>query len=246
MMSTETINGEATMELLNDKEYWDLEWTKIFDRYQNDSRFAYYLYSILEDNEQQVLEIGAGSFRDMEKLNKWGVNCYGIDFSDQSVLKAKKQFPDYTNLIIKASAFELPFEDKYFDVSYHNGFWSCFYNDEDIKSLVCEQARVTKKRIVAAVHNAHNPAFIEYFEKLKIDDPLYSARFFTISEITSLMEEYCFDIEIIPVGKGKKYYEDYLINLGLGSRENLSRCFQYHQMNLLETSERLLCIGKLK
>ncbi|MBD2358450.1 class I SAM-dependent methyltransferase [Tolypothrix sp. FACHB-123] len=233
------------MELLSNKKYWNLEWEKIFDRYQNDPRFAYYLYAVLEDNEKKILELGAGSFRDMQKLNKWGLECYGIDFSDKSVEKAKKQFPEYSDLIIQSNAFDLPFDDKYFDVSYHNGFWSCF-SDNDIKLLAYEQARVTKKRMIIAVHNAHNPAFIEYFNRLKVDDPLYSARFFTISEVTSMIETCCSEIQIIPVGKGKKFYEDYLINLGLGARDNLRKCFEYHKMDLLETSERLLCIGKVK
>ena len=59
------------------------------------------------------------------------------------------------------------------------------------------------------------------------------------------MKKYCCNIEIIPVGKGKKFYEDYLINLGLGSRDNLRNCFDYHKMDLLDSSERLLCIGKI-
>jgi ubiquinone/menaquinone biosynthesis C-methylase UbiE len=233
------------MELLSSKSYWDSEWIKIFDRYQNDPRFAHYLYAFLERDEKKVLEIGAGSFRDMEKLNSWGVECYGIDFSDKSVEKAQMQFPQYRHLIIRANAFELPFDDKYFDVSYHNGFWSCFSNNE-INLLASEQYRITKKRMIVAVHNAHNPSFVEYFNKLKVDDPLYSARFFSISEIISLMEKYCYDIKIAPVGKGKKFYEDYLINLGLGTAENLRKCFDYHKMDLLENSERLLCIGKVK
>ncbi|MBE9052087.1 class I SAM-dependent methyltransferase [Nostocales cyanobacterium LEGE 11386] len=233
------------MELLNNKNYWDQEWCKIFDKYQNDPRFAHYLYAILERDEKRILEIGAGSFRDMEKLNKWDIECYGIDFSNKSVEKAQTKFPQYRHLIIQANAFKLPFDDSFFDVSYHNGFWSCFSND-DINSLACEQSRITKKRMIVAVHNAHNSSFVEYFNKLKVDDPLYSARFFTISEITSLLEKYCYDIQIIPVGKGKKLYEDYLINLGLGSRDNLKKCFFYHKMDLLEHSERLLCIGQVK
>ncbi|WP_414754768.1 class I SAM-dependent methyltransferase [Anabaena sp. CCY 9910] len=233
------------MEVLSNKEYWDQAWCNIFDKYQNDPRFAHYLYAILEPNDTRILEIGAGSFRDMEKLNKWGLECYGVDFSDKSIEKAKEQFPEYRKLIIQANAFNLPFDDKYFDVSYHNGFWSCFSNS-DIDLLVREQSRITKKRIIVAVHNAHNPSFVEYFNMLKVEDPLYNARFFTIPEITSLMENYCSEIKIIPVGKGKKLYEDYLINLGLGSADNLKKCFDYHKMELLESSERLLCIGEIK
>ncbi|MDB9538588.1 class I SAM-dependent methyltransferase [Anabaenopsis arnoldii] len=234
------------MDLLRDKNYWDSEWVKIFDRYQNDTRFAHYLYAFLESNEKKIIEIGAGSFRDMAKINNWGLECYGIDFSDKSVEKAKMQFPEYENFIIQADAFQLPFNDKCFDVSYHNGFWSNFSNNDEINLLVSEQYRVTSKRMMVAVHNAHNASFVEYFNNLKTDDPLYTARFFTISEVTYLLEKYCDDIKIVPVGKGKKLYEDYLINLDIGTPENLRKCFNYHQMDLLESSERLLCIGTVK
>ena len=96
--------------MFNDKDLRDLKWNKIFDHYQNDPRFAFYIYAVLKNNEKRVLEIGAGSFRDMAKLNQWGVECYGIDFSKTSIEKAKRRFTEYTKYIIKADSFELPFE----------------------------------------------------------------------------------------------------------------------------------------
>lgn len=233
------------MEHLSNQAYWDDEWERIFDRYQRDTRFAYYVYSILNAGERVILEIGAGSYRDMAKLNEWGLECHGLDFSDASVQKARIQFPEYKDLMFADDAFQMPFSDKYFDVSYHNGFWGCF-SDDQIVHLGREQARVTRGRMIAAVHNAHNQEFVDYFKRLQIDDPLYRARFFTIDEIDSAMRRYCSDVAVIPVGKQKKYYEDYLINLGLGTRENLRKCFRYHKDELLKVSERLLCIGTVE
>jgi hypothetical protein len=223
---------------------WDEKWQNIFDHYQQDLRHAYYINAILNLNEKKLMEIAAGSFRDTGALNKWGLECYGTDFSIKSVELAKKQFPDLAEKISQQNAFEFKFKDKAFDLSYSNGFWVLF-NDNDILKLAKEQARITKYRIVATVHNAHNKQFVEYFDKLKQNDPLYKVRFFEMDEITELMESVTKNIEIIPVGKGKKYYEDDLINIGLGEAKYIRKSFDYHKLNLLETSERLMCIGNL-
>jgi len=223
---------------------WDEKWPGIFDHYQYDIRNAHYINAILNPNEKKLLEIAAGSFRDAGALNKWGLECYGADFSTKSVELAKKQFPDWAEKISQQNAFEFSFEDKAFDLSYSNGFWGYFY-DDDILKLVKEQARITRYRIIATVHNAHNKQFVDYFDRLKQNDPLYKLRFFEMAEITELMKSVAKNVKIIPVGKGKKYYEDDLINIGLGEAEYIRKSFDYHKLNLLETSERLMCIGEL-
>lgn len=183
----------------------------------------------------------------MALLNELGFQCYGCDFSLKSVENAKKYFPKLEKMILLADAFDLPFTDKFFDVSYHNGFWGYFRND-DIYLLMNEQVRVTKNRLIIGVHNAHNKEFVRYFNEKQREDPLYSLRFFSVDEINNILLNHTLitKVKIIPVGKQKKYYEDYLINLGLGCRENLRKCFEYHGMDLLEVSERLLCIAEIK
>jgi len=223
---------------------WDEKWAGIFDHYQQDIRHAYYINAILNTNEKKLFEIAAGSFRDAGALNTWGLDCHGADFSAKSVELAKKQFPDWAEKISQQNAFGFSFADKTFDLSYSNGFWVLF-DDNDILKLAKEQARITKYRIVATVHNAHNRQFVEYFDKLKQNDPLYKIRFFEMEEITELMKSVAKNVHIIPVGKGKKYYEDDLINIGLGNAEYIRKSFDYHKLNLLETSERLMCIGEL-
>jgi ubiquinone/menaquinone biosynthesis C-methylase UbiE len=227
------------------KEQWDQKWETIFDHYQQDLRHAYYIRAILNPNEKKLIELAAGSFRDTGALNAMGIDCYGADYSSKSVLLAQKQFPLITSKLSEQDAFNIDFPDKSFDLSFHNGFWILFPNDNDILRLMQEQARITKYRIIATVHNAHNKLFVEYFDKLKENDPLYKVRFFEIDEITELMKNVAKNIKIIPVGKGKKYYEDDLINIGLEGAEYIKKSFDYHKLNLLDTSERLLCIGEL-
>lgn len=223
---------------------WNAQWENHFDHYQQDIRHAYYIRSILERRENTLLEIAAGSFRDMGALNKWGHTCYGIDYSDVSVSKAKDYFTDYADRIFRMDAFNLKFEDGIFDISFHNGFWN-YFEDSQIKELLAEQVRVTKYRVVATVHNKHNRQFVDYFNRLSEKDPLYKLRFFEVDEIVELMKPTCHEVRVIPVGKGKNLYEDELINLGFGDAFHLSRSFDYHRMELLTISERLMCIGQL-
>lgn len=223
---------------------WDKEWEDSFDHYQLDIRHAYYVNAVIDGNCNKVLEIAAGSFRDMNKLNGLGVDCYGVDYSEVSVTKAKKQFPDLDNKILKGDAFALPFKDKGFDASYHNGFWGYFDND-CIDKLLREQIRVTKKIVIATVHNRHCQQFFDYFERKKIESPLFSIRFFTKEEMVSFFSPYCKEIRVIPVGKQKKLYEDDMINIGLYDASSIRKSFDYHKEDLLDCSERLMCVGIL-
>lgn len=229
---------------INGVQGWDNQWSNIFDHYQQDIRHAYYIRAVLNVRERNLLEIAAGSFRDMGALNKWGYNCYGIDLSPVSVAKSKEYFSDYADRIFKMDAFNLQFKDNTFDLSFHNGFWN-YFEDNDIKKLLAEQARVTKYRVVATVHNKHNPQFVDYFNRMSEKDPLYKLRFFEVDEMVELMRTACREVRVIPVGKRKKLYEDELINIGLGDADNLMRSFDYHGMDLLPISERLMCIGVL-
>jgi len=224
---------------------WDQRWEGIFDHYQQDIRHAHYLRALIQPDEQRFLEIAAGSFRDMAALNKWGLTCFGVDYSGTAVELAQKTYPDLKPLISRMDCFSMEFDDNFFDVSYHNGFWVLFKEDDDIKRLIAEQVRVTKKRIIATVHNAHNQSFFDYFQKLALEDDLYKIRFFEMDEIKKLMGTFCKHVQIIPVGKGKKHYEDEIIYKGDALPESILKEFTQANLNHLCNSERLLCIGEL-
>ncbi|NYZ62827.1 class I SAM-dependent methyltransferase [Luteimonas deserti] len=224
---------------------WDRKWADIFDHYQNDLRHAYYIHAMLERDERHVLEIAAGSFRDMAELRRRGIDCEGMDFSKEAVTRAKQHFPDFSSAIHHASAFALPFADNAFDGSYHNGFWVLF-SDAQIKELASEQARVSRARMIATVHNAHNKQFVDYFERKKASDPLYDIRFFEMEQMVELMRAACSEVAIIPVGKGKQHHEDILIKNGVTDPAVLRTCLRESGLAHLETSERLLCIGTVK
>jgi len=178
----------------------------------------------------------------MATLRAKGINCKGIDFSKESIALARKHFPDHIDCIHEMSAFDMKFANREFDVSYHNGLWG-YFSDDQIDLLAKEQARVTGSRMMATVHNAHNKQFVEYFEKLKPEDPLYDIRFFNLDEITGLMGKYCDEIVVIPVGKGKKRHEDWLIKHGVTNPTIINAYLKATKKFTLAESERLICIG---
>lgn len=231
--------------ILSTQESWDAKWPDIFDHYQHDLRHAYYIRALKNSNEQRLLEIGAGSFRDMAALSRWGVDCYGVDYSLEAVKLAQKKFPNLAHKIQQMDAFNYNFENSFFDLTYHNGVWVLFRDDKQINLLAAEQARISKRRIIATVHNAHNKNFVNYFKKMAKTDPLYDIRFFHVDEMHQLLSNVSSKITIIPVGKGKKRYEDFIIKKGLAARPVLRSYFNLAGMSTLNLSERLLCIAEL-
>ncbi|MEA9884258.1 class I SAM-dependent methyltransferase [Xanthomonas campestris pv. raphani] len=224
---------------------WDRKWVEIFDHYQHDRRHAHYINALLERGERSVLELAAGSFRDMASLRSMGVDCSGMDFSMESVRRAQQAFPQFAAQIAWMSAFDMPLPERAFDVTYHNGFWVLF-SDDQIQALAREQARVTVHRMIATVHNRHNARFVAYFDTMKRKDPLYDIRFFSVAEITAHMQQVCDEVVVIPVGKYKRRHEDALIRWGLTQPWLLRAYLKASGHRLLETSERLLCIGRVR
>jgi hypothetical protein len=238
-MSFEYLNGYLSAE------DWDNRWKKIFNHYQHDIRHAHYIRALINNDEKNIFEIGAGSFRDMAALRQRSINCSGGDFSQESVRMARTMFPGFANNIYCVNAFSTGFADMSFDLTYHNGFWSCF-DDGDIKLLAKEQARITRKRMIATVHNVHNKQFFDYFEKMKVSDSIYDVRFFSVDEIFSLMQNVCDNIVIIPVGKGKRLHEDVLIRFGLTNPLLIRTYLKLSGHRFLGSSERLLSIGTVR
>jgi 2-polyprenyl-3-methyl-5-hydroxy-6-metoxy-1,4-benzoquinol methylase len=79
--------------LLQQKEWWDNKWKSIFESYQHDLRVGHYINALRNDNETNILELGAGSFRDTNQLSKFGLQVNANDFSQTSVDLAKTTFP---------------------------------------------------------------------------------------------------------------------------------------------------------
>ncbi|MCA3131022.1 MAG: class I SAM-dependent methyltransferase [Betaproteobacteria bacterium] len=233
--------------MLRSAQDWDTKWDAIFDSYQKDIRHAHYINAVRRKNENKILEIAAGSFRDVAALNRWGIDCAGFDFSESAVHQARARFPGLEDKLSCRDAFDTGFHDKSFDLTYHNGFWVLFKDDGDVQRLLSEQIRLTRRRVVATVHNGHNRQFVDYFRR-RVDagEDLFEVRFFRCNEIMEIMSSRCRNVAVIPVGKAYRAHEDWLIRAGLGNRAVLRSYFGIAGQMFLSSSERLLCIGDVR
>ncbi len=235
------VDGDSHQSLSNPAD-WDRAWKQHFEAYQGDRRHAYYIAAVRRRSERRMLEIAAGSFRDTAALNEWGFFCEGVDYSTESVEKAREMLPALSDRIKQMDATHMDYPDRTFDLTFHNGFWG-YFDEAHISVLAAEQARVTSSRMVATIHNAHNSAFKEQFAVWGEKDPIYQIRFFLADEVEHLMRRFCKRVTVVPVGGGRV---DGLISRGLGP--NAIRClyrFAGRLRRSIKDSERLMCIGEV-
>ena len=228
---------------LQTDEYWNKKWEDIFDKYQSDLRHGYYIASMLNAKVDSVLEIGAGSFRDISLISRLGKNVGAFDFSPHACQLAQKKYPDLAPKFWCDDAFSINLKDAAYHASYSNGFIGCF-DDNKIVNLLQEQIRVTQYQIFVTVHNGHNINFINYFNKKKLDDSLYEIRFFKILDLENIFNKFPFQFKIYPVGKAYKELEDILIASGSELRD-IRECILSQGMSTLTTSERLMVVVDL-
>ncbi len=226
---------------LQDRLSWNSKWIYLFKQYQADLRHGYYIASLLKNQEWTVLEIGAGSFRDIALLGRLGYSIGGLDFSELSCEKVKMEFPEFSERFWCGDAFNTNLNDNEYDVSYSNGFIGCF-DDLQIDLLLKEQVRITKKIIISTVHNAHNIRFREYFDNKTAVDSIYSLRFFTINEISNIFKKLDLNFVIYPVGKAYVAGEDLMIKDGASMPEIREYIISQND-HALEASERLMVVA---
>jgi ubiquinone/menaquinone biosynthesis C-methylase UbiE len=93
----------------------------------------------------KILEIGCGCGHRIADFQRWGAsahNLYGIDYLNEFVVEAKKNYSAYK--IFQASGHDLPFEDESFDIVMQSTVFSSILNNE-LRSLIAkEMLRVLK------------------------------------------------------------------------------------------------------
>lgn len=113
--------------------------------------------SIYQQNPTRILEIGSGTATMSIFLSYLGLQVTSLE-NDKKVLKEAKKlvkkFKGRVNFIL-GDAFRLPFEDKSFDVVFHQGLLEHFKN-EDIFKLLNEHLRVGQI-VVFSVPNNYYP-----------------------------------------------------------------------------------------
>lgn len=173
-----------------DPEWWAKTWSKYLESYLSATpRTGIWLQHRFTLRGLSILEIASGSSRNSKYLYDLGYNVIASDFDEKTISYLTKRYSGSGFQILKEDAFNLSFSDNYFDITFHNGFWIYFQDDQDIVHLLKEQVRVTKRFIVAIVHNVENQALVNQFaQKLKTDD-LYRIRFFQRPELLRLVTQ---------------------------------------------------------
>lgn len=174
---------------MSDSGFWSESWVRHIENYLSaPPRCGIWLRTRFELKTFSVLELAGGSCRDSRYLHGLGVDSKGSDFDAMTLSYIRQRFPESSFEIMKENAFSLSFPDKSLDFTFHNGFWICF-NPEDVNRLLVEQTRVTRKTIVAFMHNIENRALVADFAERGKTDPLYQIRFFHRNELKGVVEK---------------------------------------------------------
>jgi SAM-dependent methyltransferase len=132
------------MKRASEKRHWDDFWetsTELEDVYGTDDRIVENLARHMDVAGLMVLEVGAGTGRDADKIAAQGAIAYALDYSEKSLALMSNSLRHDVRVVC-GDAFELPFLDESFDVVYHQGLLEHFRNPGD---MLDEHVRVLKR-----------------------------------------------------------------------------------------------------
>ena len=177
------------VEHLTTEGFWSDAWKRHIDRYlAAPPRAGYWIRSHFPD-ATSVLEIAGGSCRDSYHLATCGVRAVGSDFEPQTVAYVAERLKHDRFTVAREDGFAMSWPDRNFDLSFSNGFWVCFRENADVLRLLREQARVTKRYVVALVHNGENARLRRVFARRAEEDPLYDIRFYSIPDLKAIVDQ---------------------------------------------------------
>ncbi|MCL2073549.1 MAG: class I SAM-dependent methyltransferase [Marinilabiliaceae bacterium] len=169
-----------------EKQEWAEIWTNHLPCYSGGvPRAGIYIKTFLKGLKSS-LEVGCGSARDSIYLSTKKIKAIASDYEPKliSILQEnhKNELVDFQVV----DAFMMPFDDKSFDLVFHNGLF-VYFDDNDIVKLIHEQVRIASKYILIMVHNKHNIKQQNTFAKNAKTDSLYNIRFFDIESLEKVI-----------------------------------------------------------
>lgn len=98
------------------EELWNSEAMKINPFVGSEPRLNYIIKNIIKVKRTgKILEIGFGTGHLLLKLNAFGFNSFGVDFSDNIIQRLKKTDKDIQTKKVDIIREKLPFKDNFFD-----------------------------------------------------------------------------------------------------------------------------------
>jgi SAM-dependent methyltransferase len=169
---------------------WDAEWARWFERYSRGiPRVGMWLARAYATSGCDILELGAGSGRESRFLSRYARSVTCVDFSAGVMEALRASHPPSNLRALTMDARHLEFPEHAFDLSFHKGFWICFNDDAQIARLFSEQLRVTRRTMLALVHNGANAPLQAMFQTKAETDKLYQVRFFKPDELLEIGHE---------------------------------------------------------
>lgn len=123
--------------------YWKGHAADIDDTYSTGGRLVREVLADGPVDGRFVMEIGAGSGRDLIELARLGARGIVLDYSPASlaIVQHKARAQGVPVMLVRADALRMPFRDGTIDVSFHQGLLEHF---RDPMPLLLENARVTR------------------------------------------------------------------------------------------------------
>jgi hypothetical protein len=175
-------------ERFDEEGYWSSAWLRHLETYLSAAPRAGYWLERHFNRSLSVLELAGGSCRDSRYLAHRGTTAIGTDFDHKTLEYLEQRFPASPLKLQREDGFALTLPDKSVDISFSNGFWVLYDDDERILSLLREQARVTRRYLIALVHNGENAKLRAEFGRKAASDSLYLIRFFARADLVRLAE----------------------------------------------------------
>lgn len=123
--------------------YWKGHQQDIEDTYSTGGRLVREVLADGPVDGRLVMEIGAGSGRDLLELARQGAKGIVLDYSPASLRLVRQQAEKLgiPVMLVQADATRMPFRDGAIDVSFHQGLLEHF---RDPRPLLAENARITR------------------------------------------------------------------------------------------------------
>jgi SAM-dependent methyltransferase len=128
----------------SEKKHWDNFWAasgELDDVYGTDERIVDNLTGVTDVRTLRVLEVGAGTGRDADRLAALGASCFALDYSEESLSLMSKSLRNPVRIVC-GDALSLPFASDSFDVVFHQGLLEHFRRPGE---LLDENLRVLKR-----------------------------------------------------------------------------------------------------
>jgi len=174
------------------KKLWNNVWSHAYIVYPHD--IVLVEVGKLEE-VRKILEIGAGTGRDLEELSKRGYNVTFSDFSSVAIEKFNKRNPQIET--IECDARKLPFQGNSFDLVYCLGLLEHF-DKKDRAKIIREMFRISNKYILIDVPQRYSftyliKKFLMLIGKWKYGEETEFSYYQLLKEIKQIMP----DLEVI-------------------------------------------------